>query len=220
MVDQRFTDRYGSTFAAQRQQMVAEQLRSRHIRDERVLIAMASVPRHEFVPKALQSLAYTNQPLPIGYEQTISQPYVVAYMLEAAQLQPEDRVLEIGAGSGYEAALLGELVAEVYTLEIIPELANHARELLRTLGYQNIQVKTGNGYGGWPEHAPYDAIIGTAAPKKVPEPLLEQLALNGRAIIPVGHMYQDLIVCHRTPDGIQQRKVLPVRFVPMTGKPS
>ena len=216
MAHQRSTFKNDAAFVNQRLQMVEEQLRSRHIRDEAVLTAMANVPRHRFVPSELISLAYTNQPLPIGYQQTISQPYVVAYMLEAAKLQPDHRVLEIGAGSGYEAALLGELVAEVYTIEIVPALARQSRQLLQSLGYRNVHVKTGDGHLGWPQHAPYDAIIVTAAPRTIPKSLLQQVAPHGRVVIPVGRIYQDLLILESTPDGFVEHNALPVRFVPMT----
>jgi protein-L-isoaspartate(D-aspartate) O-methyltransferase len=176
---------------------------------------MGRVPRHRFVPPEYQYFAYADTPLPIGYEQTISQPYVVAYMTEAAEISPEEKVLEIGTGSGYQAAILGELAREVYTIEIIPELAERARSLLQQMDYQNVQVRTGDGYLGWPEHAPFDAIVVTAAPDHVPPALVEQLAVNGRMIVPVGDVEQRLRVITRTAAGIVEDTTLSVRFVPL-----
>ncbi len=202
-----------------RLQMVERQIRARGIKAKTVLEAMAKVPRHRFVPEHLAHLAYGDHPLPIGHQQTISQPYIVAYMTEAAEITPQEKVLEIGTGSGYQAAILGEIAREVYTIEIIPELAEGARKILTQLGYKNIQVKTGNGYLGWAEHAPYDAIIVTAAPDQVPPALVEQLALNGKMVIPVGTTYQEMVIITKTEKGVLEQRTIPVRFVPMTGKP-
>ncbi len=207
-------------FRRQRRGMVEQQLRPRGIRSSAVLEAMARVPRHRFVPASLAHLAYADHPLPIGQEQTISQPFIVAYMTEAADISRHERVLEIGTGSGYQAAILGEVAREVYTIEIIPELAEGARRILNELGYRNVNVRTGNGYLGWPEHAPFDAIIVTAAPDHVPQALVDQLAVNGRMVIPVGTTNQEMLIITRTRDGVIQRRTIPVRFVPMTGRPS
>lgn len=206
-------------FKKQRRQMVERQLRARGIRDGRALAAMEKVPRHRFVPPAAAHLAYADHPLPIGQEQTISQPYIVAYMTEAAEVSASDKVLEIGTGSGYQAAILGELAKEVYTIEIIPELADRARRTLEEMNYKNVHLKTGNGYLGWPEHAPFDAIVVTAAPDEVPPALIEQLAVNGKLVIPVGTGAQEMTVITKTEKGLIEQKTLAVRFVPMTGKP-
>lgn len=199
--------------------MVDDQLRARGIRDPRVLDAMTRVPRHIFVPEAGRDDAYGDYPLPIGHGQTISQPYIVAFMTEALQLEPTHRVLEIGTGSGYQAAVLGELAGEVFTIEIIDELAVRARQLLADSGYRNVTVRTGNGYLGWPEHAPFDRIMVTAAPVDVPPALVDQLKIDGLMAIPVGTGLQELRILRRTPDGMTTLATLPVRFVPMTGKP-
>jgi protein-L-isoaspartate(D-aspartate) O-methyltransferase len=201
--------------ARDRARMVREQLRSRGIRDPAVLAAMGRVPRRLFVPHAYQHLAHGDRPLPIGFDQTISQPYIVAYMTEAAEISPRDRVLEIGTGSGYQAAVLGEIAREVYSVEIVPELAMQAGALLRGLGYANVQVRAGDGYLGWREEAPFDAIIVTAAPDHVPPALVEQLAMNGRMVIPVGVGEQEMRVLRRTSAGVVERRTLPVRFVPL-----
>lgn len=188
--------------------------------DARVLQAMAGVPRHEFVPQELRELAYANRPLPIGHGQTISQPYIVALMTELAELHPEDVVLEIGTGSGYQAAVLAKLVQQVYTMEIIPELGQRAETDLHRLGYANVQVHIGDGYHGWPEHAPYDAILVTAAPDEIPAPLLQQLRPGGRLVVPVGPAgeTQWLKLLRKDEHGtVQQEDVLPVGFVPLTG---
>ena len=207
------------TFAAEREGMVLRQLEARDITSSAVLRAMRKVPRHEFVPVAERHAAYGDHPLPIGFEQTISQPYIVAYMTEAADISPQEKVLEIGTGSGYQAAVLGEIAREVYTIEIIPELAERAQTTIAALGYENVHVKTGNGYLGWPEHAPFDAIVVTAAPADVPQALVDQLALGGRMVIPVGTIFQDMMIIERTRGGVIERRTIPVRFVPMTGKP-
>jgi protein-L-isoaspartate(D-aspartate) O-methyltransferase len=200
--------------------MIARQLRGRGITDARVLGAMHSVPREKFVPKELRNSAYDDRPLPIGYGQTISQPYIVAFMTEQLQPKRSQRVLEIGTGSGYQAAVLSDLVAEVYTIEIVRPLAQRAEAVLRELGYKNVQVKAGDGYKGWPEHAPFDAIIVTAAPDHVPPPLVEQLKEGGRMIIPVGKSgSQKLYLLEKQNGQIQQTAVIPVRFVPLTREP-
>ncbi|MDJ0737266.1 MAG: protein-L-isoaspartate(D-aspartate) O-methyltransferase [Nostocaceae cyanobacterium] len=204
-------------FQQQRLRMVQQQIQERGITDKAVLGAMSKVPRHHFVNPSFVDLAYSDFPLPIGHNQTISQPYIVAYMTEAADISPEEKVLEIGTGSGYQAAVLAELAKEVYTIEIIPALAREADKTLKELGYKNVYVKTGNGYQGWTEHAPYDAIIVTAAPDHIPPSLVKQLAINGRMVIPVGTLYQEMMVIVKTGDGLIQKKTIPVRFVPMTG---
>jgi len=201
-----------------RERMVREQIEARDVRDSRVLEAMRSVPRHLFVPTEMQPYAHTDQPLPIGYGQTISQPYIVAFMSEALELKPEDRVLEIGTGSGYQAAVLARLAREVYSIEIVEPLAKEAEARLKQLGYANVKVRVGDGYRGWPEAAPFDAIMVTAAPRHVPPPLVEQLREGGRLVLPVGRFFQDLIRIRRTRDGERRETLLPVRFVPMVGE--
>ncbi len=205
---------------SERRRMVEEQIIARGIESGRVLQAMRKVPRHRFLPAHLAHLAYNDRPLPIGLDQTISQPFIVAYMTDAAGISPKEKVLEIGTGSGYQAAILGELAKEVYTIEIIPELGERARSTLGEMGYQNINVRIGNGYEGWVEHAPFDVIIVTAAPEAVPQALIDQLALDGRMVIPVGAQHQEMMVIRKTHQGIVTRRTIPVRFVPMTGKPS
>lgn len=207
------------SFAVQRDAMVDQQIRAREVTAPAVLTAMRKVPRHRFVPAEVRHLAYDDHPLPIGSGQTISQPYIVAYMTEAADISPRDKVLEIGTGSGYQAAVLGEVAREVYTIEIIPELAESARKTLAELGYTNVHAKAGNGYLGWPEHAPFDAILVTAAPDEIPQALVDQLALGGRMVVPVGEIVQNMMIIERTQTGVIQRQTIPVRFVPMTGKP-
>ena len=205
--------------ASDRQRMVQEQLMPRGIHEERVLAAMAKVPREEFVPKEARASSYSDQPLPIGYNQTISQPYVVAFMTEQLQLKRDDHVLEIGTGSGYQAAILAELVGEVYTIEIIEPLAKNAEATLIHLGYKNVHVKVGDGYKGWPENAPFDAVIVTCAPDHVPQPLVDQMKEGGRMIIPVGGLgEQELYLLEKKGGQLKQRAVLPVRFVPMAGE--
>jgi protein-L-isoaspartate(D-aspartate) O-methyltransferase len=207
------------SFVAARDAMVAQQLRARGIEAPAVLEAMRTVPRHRFVPAAVRHLAYSDHPLPIGSGQTISQPYIVAYMTEAADVSPDETVLEIGTGSGYQAAVLGDIAREVYTIEIIPELAERAQKTLAELGYANVHAKTGDGYLGWPEHAPFDAILVTAAPEQVPQALVDQLSLGGKMVVPVGAAVQSMIIIEKTPKGVIERPTIPVRFVPMTGKP-
>ena len=211
----RATDSVPDPRAAERARMVENQLRSRDIRDRSVLAAMARVPRHRFVPPRLQHVAYDDRALPIGLGQTISQPYIVAYMTEAAQVSRDERVLEIGTGSGYQAAVLAELAREVYSVEIVPELAARADSTLRALGYGNVTVRTGDGYAGWKEHAPYDAILVTAAPDHVPPALEEQLAVGGRMVIPVGTGTQEMRVIKRTASGVVEETTIPVMFVPL-----
>ena len=200
----------------EREQMVRKQLRQRGISDEPVLKAFREVKRHLFVPDNYQDLAYSDQPLPIGYDQTISQPYIVAFMTEALDLKETDKVLEVGTGSGYQAAILAEICREVYTIEIIGALGESARQLLNDLGYTNVHVRIGDGYEGWAAHAPYDAIIVTCSPTHVPQPLKEQLAEGGCMIIPVGKKYAQELVRLRKKEGeLVEESVLPVRFVPM-----
>jgi protein-L-isoaspartate(D-aspartate) O-methyltransferase len=209
-----------SDFTGERYQMVQQQLKARGVSDPRVLAAMNKVRRDEFVPPNLKGSSYTDQPLPIGYSQTISQPYIVAFMTEQVRPSPKDRILEIGAGSGYQAAILAELAGEVYTIEIIEPLAKTAEATLQRLGYKNVHVKAGDGYKGWPEHAPFDAVIVTCAPDHVPQPLIDQLKEGGRMIIPVGGGlgFQQLYLLEKKNGKLQRRAVLPVRFVPMTGE--
>jgi len=197
--------------------MVAEQISARGVEDERVLAAMAHVPRHLFIPASEASAAYGDHPLPIGHRQTISQPYVVAFMTEALDLDGTEKVLEVGTGSGYQAAVLGEVAREVFTIEIVEPLARRAEETLARLGYENVHVRAGDGYRGWPEEAPFDAVIVTAAPDHIPQPLIDQLAVGGRMIVPVGDQVQNLVLLRRTEDGLEQEAVMAVRFVPMTG---
>ena len=211
-------DQDGGDRMPDRRRMVAEQIRGRDIRDERVLRAMEHVPRHRFVPAGVAHEAYADHPLSIGHGQTISQPYIVAFMTEALDVRPEHRVLEIGTGSGYQAAVLGELAAQVYTMEIVEPLAESASRTLAELGYKNVHVRAGNGYAGWPEEAPFDRIMVTAAPEEIPPALVEQLKIGAIMAIPVGGGVQELRVLRRTQDGTETLKTLPVRFVPMTGK--
>jgi protein-L-isoaspartate(D-aspartate) O-methyltransferase len=205
-------------YEAEREQMVREQIEARGVRDARVLAALRKVPRHLFVPPEEQGEAYNDYPLAIGHAQTISQPYIVAYMTEALELKPRDRVLEIGTGSGYQAAILAELVTEVYSIEIVEALAKEAEARLRRLGYSNVQVRVGDGYRGWPEPAPFDAIIVTAAPGHIPQPLVDQLRDGGRLVLPLGLWDQELVRLRRSRGRILRETLLPVRFVPMTGE--
>jgi protein-L-isoaspartate(D-aspartate) O-methyltransferase len=206
-------------FAAQRRKLV-EVLESQGLKSRTVLDALLKVPRHKFVPASHRNVAYENRALPIAHEQTISQPYIVGYMTEAADIAPGERVLEIGTGSGYQAAVLSELAKEVYSIEIVPPLADSARKLLDQLGYKNVQVKTGNGYLGWPERAPFDAIIVTAAPDEVPQALVDQLAVGGTMVVPVGSGFQQMVTITKRESGVIERRTIPVAFVPMVGKPT
>lgn len=199
--------------------MVDQQIAARGVSDPATLEAMRTVPRHEFLPLRLRDEAYMDYPLPIGHGQTISQPYIVAFMTEAIRPQPGEKILEIGAGSGYQAAILAQMGADVYTVEIVEPLAEMARQTLDRLGYKNAQVLHGDGYRGWPEHAPFDAIIVTCAPDKIPPDLVPQLKDGGRMIIPVGGgMNQELILLRKQGGKVEKQSVLPVRFVPMTGE--
>lgn len=211
------TDTAGLT--EQRLEMVRRQIEARGVRDTAVIRAMREAPRHFFVPGVPPSHAYGDYPLPIGHGQTISQPFIVAFMAEAADIAPGDRVLEIGTGSGYGAAVLAELAATVHTVEIVPELAEQARDVLNRLGYENVHVRTGNGWLGWSQHAPYDAIVVTAAPDKIPANLVDQLALGGTLVVPLGERFQMLRVLRKTSHGLEEVATLPVRFVPMVAEP-
>jgi protein-L-isoaspartate(D-aspartate) O-methyltransferase len=202
-----------------RQQMVERQIRSRGVTSARVLAAMEQVPRHLFVPDAERGQAYEDHPLPIGGGQTISQPYIVALMTALLGLPVQSRVLEIGTGSGYQAAVLSRVAAQVYSVEIVADLGARARDTLARLGYENVQVRIGDGYRGWPEAAPFDGILLTAAPHAVPPPLIAQLKPGGRMVLPIGGFDQDLVVLTKQADGtVKREKILPVRFVPMTGE--
>jgi protein-L-isoaspartate(D-aspartate) O-methyltransferase len=203
-------------FAAVREKMVSQQIISRGVTDGATLKAMRKVPRHLFVPKEYESEAYDDNPLPIGYGQTISQPYIVAYMTEVSKPSLKKKALEIGTGSGYQAAILAEIVDKVYTIEIVPELAKESSERLKELGYKNIICKYGDGYKGWPEYGPYDIIIVTAAPEEIPQPLVDQLAENGRLVIPVGapSSVQELILVEKKKGKIEKSLLTFVRFVP------
>jgi len=206
-----------SDFTTQRRDMVLDQIVARGIRDKATINAMMKVPRHEFVPLEYREYSYHDRPLPIGLGQTISQPYIVAYMTEALKLKADDKVLEIGTGSGYQAAIMGEIVEEVHTIEIVEPLGRQAAQLLESLGYLNVYVKTGDGYHGIPDEAPFDAIMVTAAPEAIPQPLLDQLAEGGRLIIPVGPSFSQYLILATKRDGkIVKRKLHPVRFVPFT----
>jgi protein-L-isoaspartate(D-aspartate) O-methyltransferase len=200
-----------------RAQMVQDQVRARNVRDPRVLAAMLKVPRHEFVPAEIVNSAYADNALPLMLGQTISQPYIVGYMTEALELTGAKRILEIGTGSGYQTAILAEIAPEIYTIEIHKELTDYARVIISRLGYSNIHFKTGDGYLGWPEFAPFDRIIVTAAPDHIPQPLIDQLSLGGRMILPIGRIEQDLVIVRKDESGVSSRAILPVRFVPMTG---
>jgi protein-L-isoaspartate(D-aspartate) O-methyltransferase len=201
-----------------RERMVEIQIERRGIHDPLVLDAMRSVPRHQFVPSGLTRNAYTDQPLPIGYNQTISQPYIVAYMTETLSLKHSDRVLEIGTGSGYQAAVLAEIADSVFTIEIVEPLMKQAQNTLQKLGFDNVVCKAGDGYQGWAAKSPFDAIIITAAPPHIPQPLLQQLKEGGRMVLPVGEWYQELVLITKKNNKISKKKLLPVRFVPMTGE--
>lgn len=207
-------------YAAKRANMVKRQLESRDITDKATIAAMGKVLRHEFVPYNIRSMAYNDRPLPIGEGQTISQPYMVAFMTQDLKLKPHHRVLEIGTGSGYQAAVLAEIVDSVYTIEIVEKLGLSARSRLKRLGYDNVVVKIGDGYHGWPEKAPFDAVIVTAGAEKIPQPLLDQLAEGGRMSIPVGpsNSVRVLILATKKKDKIKKTNRMLVRFVPFTRK--
>jgi len=205
-------------YARARRKMVEGQIKARFIKDKRVLEAMGKVPRHLFVPEDIRNLAYTDRPLPIGEGQTISQPYIVALMTECLSLKGDEKVLEIGTGSGYQAAILAELGDSIFTIEIIENLANKAEATLKKLGYDNVLVKVGDGYFGWPEHAPFQAIIVTCAPESIPRPLIEQLSEGGRMVIPVGEYYQMLKLILKENGELIEKEIIPVLFVPMQGK--
>lgn len=207
-----------TSFEDARARMVAEQIEARGVRDPRTLAALRKVGRHLFVPPSEVAEAYADHPLPIGHGQTISQPYIVAFMTEALGLTGGETVLEIGTGSGYQAAVLGEIVARVYSIEIVEPLASEAKERLARLGYGNVEVRAGDGYQGWPEAAPFDGIMVTAAAPRIPEPLKQQLKDGGRLVIPVGDLFQELVVVTRRGARFEEKSVLPVRFVPMTGQ--
>ena len=212
------TQQGDAELARARERMVATQIAARDVRDARTLAALRKVPRHLFVPAPLVAQAYDDHPLPIGEGQTISQPYIVAFMTEALRLEGGEKVLEIGTGSGYQAAVLAEIAARVFTIEIVAPLAEQSRQRLAQLGYANVSVRAGDGYAGWPEEAPFDAIMITAAAPRIPEPLRQQLRDGGRMILPVGEDYQELVVVTRKGERFDQERVLPVRFVPMTGE--
>jgi len=203
---------------AARERMVKQQIEGRGISDPAVLAAMRAVPRHEFIPGTGREHAYEDHPVPIGHQQTVAQPYIVAQFAELAGLGPKSKVLEIGTGSGYQAAVLAAIAERVFTIEIIEPLAKSARETLARVGADNVAVKLGDGYQGWPEQAPFDAIVVTAAPPRIPEPLLDQLKVGGKMVIPVGESHQELRVITRTDSGFDERTVFPVRFLPMTGR--
>lgn len=211
-----FIFQQGDKYEAARERMVTQQIISRGVKDAATLKAMRLVPRHIFVPKEYENEAYDDNPLPIGYGQTISQPYIVAYMTEIAGPDPSKKALEIGTGSGYQAAILGEVVKKVYSIEIVPELARESAERLKKLGYTNITVKYGDGYKGWKEYSPFDIIIVTAAAEEIPKPLIDQLAENGRLVIPVGPpaAVQELILLEKKNGKIEKSRLTFVRFVP------
>jgi len=214
--DGRFDD---ASTAAARAHMVRDQIEARGVSDPRVLAALRAVPRHEFVPAKARADAYEDRPLRIEAGQTISQPYIVALLAELAEIEPGEKVLEVGTGSGYQAAVLAAMGAEVYSIEIVEALARTARERLERLGYDDrVTVRHGDGYAGWPELAPFQAIVITAAPPEIPEPLEQQLAIGGRMVVPVGRYQQDLVLLERTAKGLEKREIIPVRFVPMTGR--
>ena len=201
-----------------RERMVRQQIETRGVKDEQVLAAMRSVPRHRFVPDDYREASYQDSPLPIGESQTISQPYIVALMSELLEVEAGDKVLEIGTGSGYQAAVLAAMGVEVYTVEIRQGLCERAKLTLAELGNDNASVRCGDGYGGWPAQAPFAGVIVTAAPDRIPEPLIDQLAVGARMVIPLGDFYHQLMVIKKTDDGVEERSVIPVRFVPMTGE--
>ena len=200
--------------------MVDTQILPRDVRNPAVLQAMRRVPRELFVPDDVRVFAYDDRPLPIGRGQTISQPYIVAYMTQALQLEPSHRALEIGTGSGYQAAVLASIAKQVYSVEIVPDLAETARRSLARAGYNNVEIRTGNGYHGWPERAPFDRIIVTAAPPDIPQSLVDQLAVGGVMVVPVGTNHQGIVIITKTAAGVTQKRTIEVRFVPMVSKPS
>ncbi len=206
------------SYPIQRRMMVEEQIVSRGVTNSGVVKAMAEVPRHVFVPDRLREQSYVDGPLAIGSGQTISQPYIVALMTSLLELDGTEKILEIGTGSGYQAAVLSRLAREVYTIEIREELGEKAEHTLSDLGYDNIHVRIGDGYQGWPEQAPFDGIMVTAAPGEIPEPLIGQLKVGAKLVIPVGDFFQDLLVLTKTADGVERREIIPVRFVPMIGE--
>lgn len=207
-----------TTRSSEREKMVTKTIERRGVSDPEVLSAMKTVPRHRFVPDKYDNLAYADRPLPIGHDQTISQPYIVALMTELAEVDSSSRVLEIGTGSGYQAAILSQIVDSVYSIEIVCPLAERATAIIDSLGYDNVKIKCGDGYRGWPEYEPFDAIIVTAAPPEIPQPLIDQLKVGGRMVIPVGSVYQELKTVKKTEEGALTEDVIPVRFVPMTGE--
>jgi protein-L-isoaspartate(D-aspartate) O-methyltransferase len=206
------------SFVDLRRDMVEQQIVKRGVTEPGVLDAMEQVPRHQFVPDSLRDRAYVDSPLAIGSGQTISQPYVVALMTSLLELDGDERVLEIGTGSGYQAAVLSRLAMDVFTVEIRESLGRRAEQTIAALGYTNVHIRIGDGYQGWPEEAPFDGIIVTAAPESIPEPLIDQLKVGGKLVIPLGDFFQDLVVITKTPDGIEKKEVIPVRFVPMIGE--
>jgi protein-L-isoaspartate(D-aspartate) O-methyltransferase len=205
------------TDARARESMVREQIEARGVKDPLTLAALRKVQRHLFVPPGQAASAYADHPLPIGHDQTISQPYIVAFMTEALGLKGGETVLEVGTGSGYQAAVLGEIVSRVYTIEIVAPLAEESKGRLARLGYRNVEVRAGDGYQGWPEKAPFDAIMVTAAAPRIPQPLKDQLKDGGRLVLPVGDEYQELVLLTRHGGRFAEKRLLPVRFVPMTG---
>lgn len=208
-----------SKYQTLREHMVVEQIQRRGISDPRVLAAMRSVPRQEFVLKEQKEIAYQDRALPIGVNQTISQPYIVALIAQQSEIKENDRILEIGTGCGYQAAVLSKLAKQIYTIEIIESLGDRAKKLLESLGYNNITVKIADGFDGWKEKAPFDVIVLTAAPRRIPLPLMEQLTVGGRLVAPVGDSEnQELVVIKKTKSGLKKKNIIPVRFVPMTGK--
>ena len=209
------SDMLDDSRAGERIGMVQSQIEARGVTDKRVLEAMRKVERHRFVPEDVAPFAYEDRPLPIGMEQTISQPYIVAFMTASLNLSGHEKVLEIGTGSGYQAAILSELAKEVYTIEIVPLLAKRSKETLAAAGFSNVHVKEGDGFLGWPEHAPFDAIIVTAAAEEVPAPLVEQLKEGGILVAPVGSWYQELVILRKEKGKIRKEKTIPVRFVPL-----
>ncbi|MEE9204643.1 MAG: protein-L-isoaspartate(D-aspartate) O-methyltransferase [Nitrospirales bacterium] len=206
------------TRQCERDRMIDRQIVALGVKNPAVLAAMRRTPRHRFVPDSSSAIAYDDRPLPIGHDQWTSRPGLIAYMLEALELRGDEKVLEIGTGLGYQAAVLAEIVPAVFTIEIIEPLAKQAAKTLAELGYDNVTVRTGDGYHGWPEEAPFDAIIVAAATDHVPPHLLQQLAVGGRLLLPVGTLIQNLVLFHRTEDGYERTELLPVRFVPMTGE--